>query len=201
MVLSVCVWLMVWTCGWGWAGPWLGLRGPTQFCCSLSRVVVSSAPSSEPAEGGECWDLEEVRVGWGVEVAVLMEEGGAWEMEVWLLGGGVAWGRDWLGLRPADGAVWGMDRLVGGSWVFDGWRFTGGVASGSGTRVPGGVMGGNETDVSRRVWLPSGVWGELSSLDARSPFWYWARVIYRENTKIGFLFFYLGSKRLKGYNN
>lgn len=69
----------------------LGLRGPTQFCCSLSRVVVSPGPFSEPAEGGDCWSLEEGRVGWRLKVhgAELREDGGVWERGVWLLGGGV----------------------------------------------------------------------------------------------------------------
>lgn len=103
-------------------------------------------------------------------VVVLMEDGEIWEREtVWLLGGGVAWGRHWLGLRLEE-----EEMVVGGrgARVFDGWRRAGGVASGSGLRFPGGVAGGKEADVSRRVWLPSGDCGVLSSLDARRPFWY-----------------------------
>ena len=43
-------------------------------------------------------------------------------------------------------------RLPGGvGCLVEGGRFTGGVASGSGVRVPGGVMGGKEMDVSRRA--------------------------------------------------
>lgn len=125
---------------------WLGRRGPTEFCCSLSRVVVSPGPFSGPAEGADCCDLQE-RVGWGLKVhtAVLVQDGGVWEKGVWLLGGGVACGRVWLGLRLED-AVW--DRAPR---ALDGGRFAGGVASGSGTRVPGGVTGSRDTEVSRRV--------------------------------------------------
>lgn len=50
---------MVCTCGWGCAWVWLGLRGPAQFCCSLSRVVVSPGLFSGPAGAGDCWDLED----------------------------------------------------------------------------------------------------------------------------------------------
>lgn len=137
MVLSVCVWLMVWTCAWG---VWLGLRGPTQFCCcSLSSVVVSPAPFSDSTEGGDGCDLEEkvaATAGWGF--------GG-----VWLQGGGVACGSVWLGLRLEDGAV----EVVCGRAARPpgGTDFTGGVASGSGVRVPGGVTGGNVTDQSKRI--------------------------------------------------
>ena len=46
------------------------------------------------------------------------------------------------------------------------------MARGRGVRVAGGVMGGRGPVVSRRVWLPSGDWGVLSSLEARRPFWY-----------------------------
>lgn len=104
---------------------WLDLRGPTtQFCCSLSRVVVSPGPFSGPAEGEDRWDLEERledKVGWGLEahVAVLKEDGGVCERGVWLLGGGVAWGKDWLGRRLEEEEevvlVWGRAvRLLGG---------------------------------------------------------------------------------------
>lgn len=79
-----------------------------QFCCSLSREVVSPGPFSGPGEGGDGRDLEEkeeLRVGLGFTAhsAVLMED-----MGVWLLRVGVAWGKDWLGLRLADEeVVWG----------------------------------------------------------------------------------------------
>lgn len=47
----------------------------------------------------------EDRVGWGLKVhgTVLMEDGGGWGREAWLLG--AAWGRDWLGRRLAEEEV------------------------------------------------------------------------------------------------
>ncbi len=42
-----------------------------------------------------------------MHVGVLMEDGEIWVRGVWLLGGGVAWGRDWLGLRLEEVVVWG----------------------------------------------------------------------------------------------
>lgn len=84
-----------------------------QFCCSLSRDVVSPGPFSGPGEGGDGRDLEEreeLRVGLGFTAhsTVLMEERGLWEMGVWLLRVGVAWGKDWLGLRlEEEEVVWG----------------------------------------------------------------------------------------------
>lgn len=169
---------MVWTRVWGCAWVLLGRRGPTQFCCSLSRVAVSPGPLSGPAEGGDGCDLE---VWWGLKApgTVLTDDGDVCERGAWLLGRGVACGRDWLGLRPGQevvdvavgAAACGREvrQLAGG--FLDVWRPTGGVASGSGFLVPGGVTGGREMDVSRRVWLPSGDWGMLSSLEARRPFW------------------------------
>lgn len=146
---------------------------PTQFCCSLSRAAVSPGPFSGQAEGGDGWGLAErgeVGGGWRrvVHVPVLVPVGvwaggGVWDIGVRLLGGGVGWGGDWAGLGLGledEGVVWG--RGVG--------RFAGGVARGIGVCVAGGVMGGKETDVSRRVRLPSGDWGVLSSLEARRPF-------------------------------
>lgn len=121
-------------------------------------MVVSPGPLSGLPGGGDGWDLEEGKVEWGVMVhgAKLMEDGGGRESGMWLLGGGVTWGRDWLGLRrEEEGGCWGRAARAPG-WMLDGGCFAGGVASGSGERLPGGVMGGRDTDVSRRVWLPSG---------------------------------------------
>lgn len=107
-----------------------------------------------------------------MHIAVLMDDGDVWERGVWLLGGGVAWGRDWLGLRLEEEVVWGREVRLPAGAAFDVWSPAGGMANGSGLRVPGGVTGGKETDMSRWVWLPSGDCGILSSLDARRPFWY-----------------------------
>lgn len=65
----------------------MGWQGPTQFCCSLSRVVVSSGPFSGLSEGEDCWDLEgtEVSGGFVGHSTVLTEEGDVWEREEWLL--------------------------------------------------------------------------------------------------------------------
>lgn len=111
---------------------------------------------------------------WGlkVPVAILIEDREVWERGVWLLEGGAARGRDWLGLRPEEEVVWGSEvRLLTGA-VLDVWHPAGGVASSSGLRVPGGVTGGKVTDVSKRALLPSGDCGVLSSFDASRPFWY-----------------------------
>ena len=86
---------------------WPGRRGPTQFWCSRSRVVVSPGPFSGPSEGEDCWDLEVSKVVWvgfRVQGTVLMAEGGVWDRGVWLLEGG----KDWLGLRLE------VARLAGG---------------------------------------------------------------------------------------
>lgn len=84
-----------------------------QFCWSLSREVVSPGPFSGLTEGGDSGDLEErvelrVRLGFWAQRTVLMEEGGVWEIGAWLLGDGVAWGKEWLGLLLAEEeVVWG----------------------------------------------------------------------------------------------
>lgn len=96
-----------------------------------------------------------------------------WERGPWLLGGGAAGGTHWLGLRAEEELIWGTGgRPLAGGVLDDICRPAGGVASSRGLRVPGGVTGGKDTDVSRRVRLPSGDGGVLSSLDARRPFWY-----------------------------
>lgn len=65
-------------------------------------------------------------------------------------------GRHWLGLRP-EAEVFDVVRPPGGvGCVPDGGLLIGGVARGSGERLPGGVTGGSEEEMSRRVWLPSG---------------------------------------------
>lgn len=129
------------------------------------------AVSPGPGDGGDLrgfGETEEGALGWGLKphAVRLTEDGGGWGKGAWFPGGGVAWGRDWLGLQVE---VWGGGS---GSWAVDGGRLAGGVASGRGARVPGGVTGGKETEVSRRVRLPSGDCGVLSSRDARTPFWY-----------------------------
>ena len=102
MVLSVCAWLIVCTCGWEWAWEcvwlcvcgWLGLRvPPTQFFCSLSREAVSPGPFSGRANGGEGCGLggrEQGRVV-PAPVPVPREEGDVWGKGVRLQGGGVGW--------------------------------------------------------------------------------------------------------------
>lgn len=189
MVLSVWMWLMVCTCGRGLAWVWLGLRGPTQFCCSLSRVLVSPGPLSGPSAAGGCCNLkerEEVWEGGGLlgAAGVLVVEDEVWESRAGLLGGCAAWGNDWLGLRADEEVIWGTEGRPIAGGVIDTWRPAGGVANSRGLRVPGGVTGGRDTDVSRRVRLPSGDCGVLSSLDARRPFWYWARVTWEEKAAV-----------------
>lgn len=108
--------------------------------------------------------------------ALAVEEEDIWERGAWLLGGCAAGGTHWLGLRAEEEVeeevIWGREGrpLAGG--VPETWRPAGGVASSRGLRVPGGVTGGRDTDVSRRLRLPSGDCGVLSSLEARRPFWY-----------------------------
>lgn len=46
-----------------------------------------------------------------------------------------------------------------------------------------GDVGAGRDDRSRRVWLLSGDWGVLSSLEARRPFWYWERVTWERGRK------------------
>lgn len=79
MVLSVRPWFTV----------WLGLRGPTQFCCSLSRVAVSSGPFSGTGifvVGGDLEEWGDVKTVWGLEEDV-------WDSGAWLVAGGTSCGR------------------------------------------------------------------------------------------------------------
>lgn len=123
---------------------WLGLRESTQFCCSLSRVPVSSGPFSGTGafvvgRGLEEWG--DVKAAWGLGEHV-------WDSEAWLVAGGASCGRHWLGLRLVFGTV----RPPGGvGCVPEGGLLKGGVARGSGERFPGGVTGGSEEEMSRRI--------------------------------------------------
>lgn len=90
---------------------------------------------------------------------------------MWLLGGGVAWGKTWLDLRPAEPTVKEARALWGVGWELGDGCLPGGVARASGVLVSGGVNGGKEMEISKRAWLPSGDCGVLSNLDARRAFW------------------------------